>query len=189
MNYLAHLKLSQPDSHSMVGNLMGDFRKYTELDDLPVGIRDGIDNHLRVDRFTDSHAIIQELKTCFSSKRRRFAGLIIDVSFDHYLARHWNKYCDQSLDEFCSRTYQKLDDGREYMPDKMEYVVDLMTRYDWLGSYKHINVLEKTIDRMSERIRFENNLMGGIEEVENNYDTLEQGFLEFYPLLESHINI
>ena len=64
MNYLAHFKLSKPDIHSIVGNMMGDFRRFTELSTLPRSILDGIENHQRVDKFTDGHAVVNDLKSC-----------------------------------------------------------------------------------------------------------------------------
>lgn len=189
MNYLAHFKLSRPDTHSVVGNMMGDFRRFTELSTLPQSILDGIENHQKVDKFTDNHPVVDELKSCFSKRRRRFASLILDVTFDHFLACHWNKFSNVELNQFARSTYEKLNEGRKFMPSRMCFVVDMMIEYNWLESYVHISSLEKTINRMSQRIRFKNELAGAIEEVETNYTRLNQGFLRFYPLLERHINL
>ena len=88
MNYFAHLVLSQPTIESTVGNLLGDFARGVDQSKLEPAVLAGLKNHRAVDRFTDSHPEISALRQCFSSKRRRFAGIALDVYFDHLLMNH-----------------------------------------------------------------------------------------------------
>ena len=187
MNYLAHLKLSRPDAESMVGNLMGDFRKYLCGDSLPDTVRLGIENHVRVDKFTDSNTLILDLKRLFSHERRRFAGVIIDVVFDYFLIRHWQRFSDEKLDLFIDDTHDSISSKWDIMPERMQYVMDYMIREDWLRSYSTLEGIDHALDRMSTRIRFENKLAGAIEEIEHHYQELEEGFLQFFPELIVHI--
>ncbi len=187
MNYLAHLRLSRPDAESMVGNLMGDFRKYLGDEVLPENVHRGIQNHVRVDRFTDSNQIIRDIKNLFSHERRRFAGIIIDVAFDYFLIHHWQMFSHEELDGFIDRTHSKISSKRDIMPVRMQQVVDYMIREDWLRSYSTLKGIDYTLNRISARIRFENKLAGAIEEIEVNYARLEQGFLEFFPQLLEHV--
>ena len=188
MNYLAHLHLSPCSTHAIVGNLMGDFRKHITDTDLPEDILLGIENHCRVDRFTDSHAVVGELKQVFSSKRRRFAGIILDVAFDHYLSRYWHEFHDQERRDYIRYAYDCLQRGRGFMPSRMQHTVHYMIAEDWLGSYIDLDGIDTCLNRISKRIRFENNLYGAVEEVESHYAELEAGFLEFFPHLTTYVN-
>lgn len=187
MNYLAHADLSFPDSLSILGNLMGDFRKYIRNADLPDRVMLGIENHCRVDRFTDNHPGIINLKKLFSRHRRRYAGIIIDISFDYFLSKHWHKFNDGARDIFIGYVYDCLDHCRALMPSQMQRVMHYMIEEDWMGSYARMSGIETSLDRISYRIRFENNMRGAIEEVESNYEELENRFLEFYPQLNKYI--
>lgn len=187
MNYLAHLRLSQSDAESMVGNLMGDFRKYLDDTELPDKVSFGIKNHVRVDKFTDSHPVILELKSLFSRERRRFAGIVIDVTFDYFLIRHWQKYNDSDFNGFVDQTHSKIASLSWIMPERMQYVMDYMIRDNWLRSYASLEGIASALDRMAGRIRFENNFAGAIEEVKDNYQVLEDGFLEFFPELVEYV--
>lgn len=187
MNYLAHLRLSAPDAESMVGNLMGDFRKYLRSAVLPELVSRGIANHVRVDRFTDSNLQVLNLKRLFSPARRRFAGIIVDVSFDHFLIRHWQQFSDEDLEEFIDHTHHNISSLREIMPRHMQHAMDYMIRENWLRSYANLDGISFALNRMSSRIRFENKLSGAIEEVEQHYEELEQGFLQFFPELLEHV--
>lgn len=187
MNYLAHLRLSPSDAESMVGNLMGDFRKHLGETALPDRVNWGISNHLRVDKFTDTHPVILDLKCLFSKERRRFAGIVLDVAFDYFLTCHWQKFSDSDIDLFIDQAHDKIASLSDIMPTRMQYVMSYMIEDQWLRSYATLEGIGYALDRMSTRIRFENKMAGAIEEVENNYQELEEGFLLFFPSLLEHI--
>jgi acyl carrier protein phosphodiesterase len=189
MNYLAHSFLSRPTPHSIVGNLMGDFRKHiSPVHDLPGAVIRGIENHMQVDRFTDNDPRVIELKKLFSKRRRRFAGIIIDVTFDYFLLKHWNLYSKQEPQLFIQGVYKHLREQRYLMPEEMVRVTSLMAVNDWFSSYATLQGIGCVLDRMSARIRFENNLSGSVEEVLSHYQSLEKGFLDFFPRLNEHIS-
>ena len=187
MNYLAHLSLAQPNSHSLTGNLMGDFMKGVVMAELPPAIRQGILNHRAVDRFTDQHAAITELKPLFSKRYRRFAGVIIDISFDYFLTKHWGDFSSGSLSEFINDSYQGLLDGRFYMPLRMRSTVENMVKQDWLSGYTRFEQVSYALDRVADRIRFRNNFSGAGVEARKHYMLLEQAFMHLYPALQLHV--
>lgn len=189
MNYLAHLYLSTGSVHSIVGNLMGDFRKHITATDLPAGVLLGIENHCRVDKFTDNHVDVRRLKNLFSKNRRRFAGIILDVAFDHFLSCHWHAFHDEGRMQFINYVYGCLRQGRRYMPPRMQTAVHYMIGEDWLGSYVNLSGIDICLNRISQRIRFENKLYGAVAEVERHYAELESGFLEFFPQLIEQVNM
>ena len=179
--------LSNRDRHSIIGNLMGDFRRHLNGRALPEAVMGGIENHQRVDKFTDGHIEVRELKVCFSGKRRRFAGIILDLAFDHFLAVHWQRYSTEPLDEFIGYCYSCLVDGMDLMPERMQRAVKYMIREDWLGSYRDLSGIEVALNRLSRRIRFDNHLEGAVEEVVSNYALIESGFEAFFPELIKYI--
>lgn len=188
MNYLAHLTLSPRTTHALVGNLMGDFRKHVSAANLlPEDVLRGIENHCLIDKFTDKHPVICSLKNIFSKRRRRFAGIIMDVAFDYFLSCHWYDYQDEERTTFINHVYSCLRQGGCYMPPRMQHVVHYMIVEDWLGSYADLSGIATSLNRMSQRIRFRNNLFGAVEEVQANYTELECGFLEFYPQLIEYV--
>lgn len=166
---------------------MGDFRKYLNGESLPERVLQGIDNHQRVDRFTDNHPLVADARRLFSPGRRRFAGIILDVVFDHFLIRHWHNYYADEAPGFIQASYDDLDAMQHFMPARMQQVVGLMRRHDWLSSYGELSGVGRALDGISSRIRFKNDFAGAIDELEQHYDRLEQNFLGFYPDLVTHI--
>ena len=188
MNHFAHLVLSQPTVESTVGNLLGDFARGVNADLLPEPVRAGLLNHRAVDRFTDSHPLVLEMKQCFSRQRRRFAGIALDIYFDHLLLHNWDRFEQRPLDELIGAFYQRMTAGQALMPGTdMQRVTRRMVDYDWFGSYRELDAIAESLDRVAARIRFSNRFDNAIEDLQRNQQLIEQGFLEFYPDLQRHV--
>ncbi|MDP5134375.1 ACP phosphodiesterase [Rheinheimera baltica] len=187
MNYLAHTALAQPNHFSLVGNLLGDFCKGTALTTLPPPILAGLKNHRAVDVFTDSHPSVRDAKKVFSPSRRRFAGIALDVLFDHFLICHWTRFYDQPFSEYKQQLYTNLAAAEHLMPASMALTMRSVRQHDWFLSYQQLTGLGHALDRIASRIRFNNQFAGIIEEIKPNYALLEQVFLQFYPQLQQHV--
>lgn len=191
MNYLAHIYLAGDSDESILGNLLGDFVKGPIGNGYHPEIIKGIRTHRKVDVFTDSHEMFLASKRLISPQRRRFAGIIIDLAFDHFLTRNWSSYSSEDLTGLIENTYELLRRHRGILPEKLQLFLPRMIDEDWLGSYRELEGIGKTIDRISGRLkrRFkrENTMTGSLEEVELNYDALEQNFNEFFPELVSFV--
>ncbi|QPG04699.1 DUF479 domain-containing protein [Salinimonas marina] len=183
MNYLAHLALAQPTSASVQGNLLGDFMRGCQHEHFDFDVQCGLNNHRFVDRFTDEHAKIREAKSWFSSQRRRFAGIILDVSFDHFLISHWSQFYTQSFERFCEQRYALLQPALADMPLSMQRTVTSMLKHRWLDVYRTPEGLARALDNTAARIRFRHAFTGSIDEVMQHYAALKQTFLDFYPQL------
>lgn len=183
MNHLAHLFLSPPSVEARVGNLLGDFARGLDSSLLPSEVRRGLENHRAVDAFTDQHPDVKAAKTLFSSKRRRFAGVALDVLFDHYLLRHWRVFTDTPKSAFIEDVYHDLTVGRPLMPERMARVTQRMVEDDWLGAYESLDNIGLALDRIAGRIRFRNEFAGMIEEIRPLDAALEAHFLSFFPQL------
>jgi acyl carrier protein phosphodiesterase len=188
MNHFAHLVLSQPTVESAVGNLLGDFARGVDANSLPASVHAGLLNHRAVDRFTDSHSLVLEMKRCFSPRRRRFAGIALDIYFDHLLLLHWERFEQRGLDELIAEFYRRMAAGRSLMPGaEMRRVTRHMIDYDWFGSYRDADAIAESLDRVAARIRFANEFDNAIEDLQRHHPLIRDGFFEFYPQLQQHI--
>lgn len=187
MNHLAHLYLAQPNVESRVGNLLGDFARGVDVSTLPQGIRAGLYNHRAVDAFTDRHPSVFRARTLFSSQRRRFAGVALDVLFDHFLIRHWASFSSVDYPSYVDGLYEDLNKGQALMPVHMSLTINRLTQHDWLNAYASLDQIGRALDRIAAQIRFDNLFGGIIAEIRTHETALESIFLEFFPALIEHV--
>ncbi len=187
MNFVAHCFLAQGNSHSLVGNLLGDFCKGVNTNALAPNIYLGLMNHRAVDKFTDQHCEVLQAKHYFSAHRRRFSGIAIDVLFDYFLIKHWSQFCEICFDDFKRRTYQCLIDSLSLMPHQMANVMQRVVSQDWFASYQCKEGVGLALDRIASRIRFKNQFSGALEDIELHFEELEIAFSRFFPQLQFHI--
>ena len=181
MNYLAHLYLAERSTDSLIGNLLGDFVKGRLRGQYDADIMQGIALHRKIDTFTDAHAITRRSRNLISPGRRRFAGIIVDLGYDHFLARHWHRYTDVELSSFVGEVYRTLEHHSSILPDNLQRLLPLMMSEDWLGSYADLSGVAKALARISLRFKRTNNLIGSVAEIERHYECLENHFVEFFP--------
>ena len=187
MNYLAHLYLAQPNADSHFGNLLGDFGGHRHVKQMPITVKNALDNHYLVDKFTDSHPAIKEARQYFSVERKRFASIAVDVVFDHFLIQHWQKFNREPIADFKQNSYQLLNQCIPDMPSRMQVVVRNLTKNDWFKEYETTAGVGLALDNIARRIRFANNFSGAIEDIHRHYSELETVFLEFFPELTNHV--
>ncbi|SFN50385.1 acyl carrier protein phosphodiesterase [Marinobacter pelagius] len=185
MNHLAHVFLAPDSPEARVGSILGDFTRGVELSALPGEVHRGVRHHFSVDTFTDRHPQVLASKRLFSSQRRRFAGVALDILYDHFLLKHWYRFSDHDCDRFIERTYRELNENRHLMPPQMARVTARMVDYDWFGAYQDLENIGQALDRVASRIRFANRFEGMIEEIHDHRPELEERFLEFFPDLQS----
>lgn len=183
MNYLAHTLLGAPDRERIVGQLLGDFAAGMDLERLRPGVRQGVLRHRAIDAFTDTHPIVRSAKARFEPPFRRFAGIIIDVAFDHFLARHFERFSEIPLPDFTLSVYAALDAHGDQLSPRLVEVLPSMTRHDWLASYAHLENVERAFHGLARRVRRENPLLRAIEPVRADYAALERDFEDFFPEL------
>jgi len=189
MNYLAHLFLAENNPGSIVGSLLGDFVKGPLGNDFSKEILEGIVTHRKIDSFTDSHSIVIESKKLINQPRRRYAGIIVDVSFDHFLAKNWSDYSNEGLSAFIERVNRVLIDHIHLLPEKLKLIIPRMVAEDWLGTYKTVEGIGSILDRISGRLTNGNKMSGAVSELEFNYEKLEQNFKVFLPELMAFVEV
>lgn len=183
MNYLAHVFVAESSPHSIIGNLLGDFVKGPLHDQYSAEITEGIRFHRKVDVFTDAHPLHLQSRNLFSRYRRRFASIIVDVCYDHFLSRHWERFSDEKRENFISSIYDILQVHQRILPKNFQQILPSMIEQDWLGSYYHLSGIEIVLNRISYRLKRGNPLLGSISEIEHHYQKLEEDFLDFFPKL------
>ncbi len=187
MNYLAHLYFAGDSTGSRIGNLLGDFCRGVDTKSLSATVRQGLHQHRAIDAFTDNSAEIRSAKQYFAPHRQRFAGIAIDMLFDHFLIRHWSDFSALPFDLYKNQLYQKLQTDLPQMPASMQLTVAAIIRQDWFLSYADITQLGYALDQVARRIRFQNQFAGAIVDICAHYAALEQLFLDFFPRLQQHV--
>lgn len=190
MNYLAHLLLSANSPEMAIGGLLGDFVKGGRDRAYTAAVRAGIALHRDIDRYTDAHAAHRASRALVSPERRRFAGILVDIFYDHFLVRHWSSFSDAPLADFTTAIYAMLQQHRMTFPERLQRILPAMTRDDWLGSYGELAAIESAlggIRRRFSRYRRAAALVGAIAELEEHYAAHERQFLLLFPELIGYV--
>jgi acyl carrier protein phosphodiesterase len=184
VNYLAHLFLAGDNPAYLVGHMLGDFVKPREIAAYRPEIQIGIRMHQRVDAFSDSHAVFAASRRRFQPPYRRFAGILVDLVYDHFLATHWDNYSPGvSLPEFTRRAYAVLEGAEAILPGRLQRMLPHMVEGDWLSSYEDLNNVARALRGISRRLRRENPLDDALGALQENYAGLDRDFQLFFPEL------
>ena len=184
MNYLAHAWLARHSDEAMLGAILGDFVfGQSTLQDWPVSIRSEIVRHRRIDRYTDDHPAVVAARGLFDAAGlRRYAGIVLDVYFDHCLARDWLRWNDVSLTTFTSRVYRVLHDHRGQLPPRLQAIAPRMAAHDWLGSYRQRKNVDAAVRGIATRLsRNGERLIACLDVLRANETAVDAAFEAFFP--------
>ena len=188
MNHLAHFFLAEHSDDAFVGALLGDFVKgKIEAGTFPAQTRIEIMVHRHIDAFTDSDAQVSKSKQRFIKTRRRFAGIALDVAFDHFLVKNWSNYTNENLREFTQNIYAGLSKNLSYFPINFQTILPRMIADDWLISYMDFERLKFVLQRLSMRVRGGESLLEAFAEIKANYGFYNEIFKEFFPRLQAFV--
>ncbi len=181
MNYLAHLCLSGPDADWIVGNLAGDYVKGEPERRVPPGLVCGVRLHRAIDRYTDAHSTVRRAARRLPSARRRYAGVAIDMAFDHFLARDWQADDPSGFAEARQRAYALLRHRWHELPGRFQPVARAMAAQDWWASYATFDGIAHALTRMSQRLSRPNALADTVGDIAAAYTELDGDFQAFWP--------
>ncbi len=189
MNWLAHLRLAPPEPLVRLGNLSGDFVRGVDLAALSPELQRGIAHHRAIDRFVDAHPIVRASRARLQPPFQRLAPVLLDVFYDHFLARDWHQYGDgRSLGAFAAEVHEQLEAHAPLLPPRLQAAIPAMRRENWLLSYAELDGIDAILLRMSRRIVRPTPLAEGGQQLRAHYEDLAQDFAAFWPLLvqETH---
>lgn len=186
MNYLAHAWLARHSDDAILGAILGDFVfGHSTLQDWPPPIRIEIVRHRRIDRYTDDHPAVVAARGLFDAAGlRRYAGIVLDVYFDHCLARDWARWNGAPLDDFTARVYRVLLASRDGLPPRLQAIAPRMAAHDWLGSYRERRNVDHAVRGIATRLsRNGERLVACLDVLHANEAAIEAAFERFFPEL------
>lgn len=161
MNFLAHAVLAERTPALLVGGVIGDWIKGALPAGLPADLAQGVALHRAIDSFVETHPAFRCSRARISPERRRYAGVLVDVFYDHVLARDWPRFHPAHLPSYCQSVYRQIEFRLDQLPESAGFAMRLMAREDWLQSYAELDGIADVLSRMAQRARRPNPLAGG----------------------------
>jgi acyl carrier protein phosphodiesterase len=189
MNFLAHIYLSGDNDLMKIGNFMADGIRGKNFDNFPMEIQKGIILHRAIDTFTDAHPIFRQSTKRLHSNYRYYSGIIVDIFYDHFLAKNWSYYSDEKLEDFTERFYQSLRDNYDSLNEKTQKMMPYLIEQNWLLSYQTIEGIAIILEKMDNRMEHDSNMRFSVTELRTFYAEYEQEFTEFFKELIVHSNL
>ena len=184
MNYLAHAWLARDTDDAILGAILGDFVfGQSALQDWPPAVRAEIVRHRRIDQYTDAHPAVAAARGLFDhAGLRRYAGIVLDVYFDHCLARGWARWNGAPLGDFTARIYRVLEDHRDELPPRLHTIAPRMAAHDWLGSYAQRGNVDHAVRGIATRLsRNGDKLVACLDVLRAEEAQVDAAFEAFFP--------
>lgn len=187
MNFLAHIYLSGESDDIRLGNFIGDYVKGKEHSNYSPDVQRGILLHRKIDSFTDNHPIVRTHKTLFYNKFHKYAGVVTDIIYDHYLATNWHMFSDILLENYIQNVYEWLIQNVEKMPSDMHRMVPSMVKNDWLNAYKTIEGIGSVLIGMSKGTSLPAEYDFALLILRKHYQEIKHGFFDYFPQLIEYV--
>ena len=187
MNFLAHIYLSNNNDRIKIGNFIADAVRNKNLPEYHQETQLGIKLHWAIDDFTDHHPVVKKSKELLYNEHGKYAAVLVDIFYDHYLAKNWSKYSQENLGDFVDNFYNLLQKNKADLPDRIQQMLPYMVRYNWLYNYQFLDGIEKVLGGMSRRASFKNRMNLGVVDLKKHYSTFEEHFNIFFPELETFV--
>ncbi|RTY75405.1 DUF479 domain-containing protein [Flavobacterium sp. GSP27] len=185
MNFLAHIYLSGDNDLIKIGNFMADGIRGKHFESFPLEIQKGIVLHRAIDTFTDAHLVFRKSTKRLHEHYHHYAGVIVDVFYDHFLAKNWTKYSDEKLEDFVIRFYQSLYYNYEMLSERTKGLMPTMMKENWLVSYQTVEGIEHILTQMDHRTKNESKMRFATNELSEFYSEFEKEFTEFFEELNA----
>lgn len=187
MNFLAHVYLSGDNEDLIIGNFIADMVKGRQIENFQDGIVKGIELHRKIDNFTDSHAIVEQSKMRLRNKYRLYAGVVVDMFYDHFLAKYWTDYSLIPLPRFVGNVYGLLLKNYFLLPVRAKNVLPFMMASNWLVNYAHVEKLNNYFQGMARRTPFKSGMENAVVDLTKHYDEFSAEFTSFFPELIAYV--
>ncbi len=188
MNFLAHIYLSNDNDFIKIGNFMADGIRGNDYNNFPDDVKKGILLHRQIDTFTDSHLIYRKSKHRLHEKYGHYSGVIMDILYDHFLAKNWQNYSNEKLEDFAANFYKSLFDNENILTERTKNMLPYMYDRNWLVSYGTIAGIEMILFQMDHRTKHRANMQEAIVELKHFYVEFEEEFTAFFEELIAFSN-
>jgi len=184
MNFLAHIYLSDENDLIKIGNFMADGIRGKQFEHFPEDVQKGIILHRFIDTYTDSHDIFRQSTKRLHEKYHHYAGVIVDIFYDHFLAKNWTKYSDEKLEDFINRFYNSLHKNYDILTEKTQDLMPYMIERNWLLSYRTVEGIHQILTQMDRRSKNTSKMQFASEELKEFYVEFEEEFTAFFEQIQ-----
>ena len=185
MNFLAHIYLSGDNDLVKIGNFMADGIRGKQYENFPNEIQKGILLHRTIDTYTDAHPIFRQSTKRLHKNYHHYAGVIVDVFYDHFLAKNWNTYSQEKLEEYVERFYQSLHQNRDILTSRTQGLMPYMIQHNWLVSYQTVEGIKRILTQMDSRTNQQSKMRFATNELLEFYSDFEDEFTAFFKDLQT----
>ena len=187
MNYLAHLFLAGSDEGLIIGNFIADSLRGKEMLLYSEKIQNGIKLHRKIDQFTDSHPVVKQTNSRLRNSAAKYAPVVTDIIYDHFLAANWSKYTSVPLNDFARLKYEFLGAHIMDLPLKMHELFYVMVEQNWLVNYSDLKGIARTLSELSVKVKFANTMATSILDLEKDYESFQSDFFNFFPDIQEFV--
>ncbi len=180
MNFLAHIYLSFDNEEISVGNFIADSIKGSKYKHLPSKVQKGILLHRAIDTFTDAHPIPRRSSKRLHKNYRHYSRVIVDIFYDHFLAKNWELYSTIPLEEYTDNFYKVLERHKDILPEKTLRMMPYLIEDNWLLSYASVEGISEVLAGMNRRTGYRSNMNLSINELREYYAEFESEFTSFF---------
>ena len=187
MNFLAHIYLSGENNHIKIGNFMADGIHGKNFDEFPPDVQKGIRLHREIDTFTDFHPIFRQSKHRLHECYGHYSGVIMDIFYDHFLAKNFSNYSKEPLADFAQDFYKLLDENVSILTPRFKMILPILKEENWLFLYATIPGITHILYNMDRRTRLKSNMQYSVEELVLYYSEFEFEFSVFFAEMEEFV--
>ncbi len=179
MNYLAHAYLSQGNEDLLIGNFIADHLRGNDFSTYPEGVVNGILLHRKIDSYTDAHPLFKDSKRVFYKGFEKYSGILVDMYFDHLLAKFFKKYHEAPLEVFSANVYAVYQNNTHLMPESSTRFLNYVITNGVYQNYSDLKGIETVLTHLSHRIGHQVALNDSIPLFLEAEPKLEQNFIHF----------
>ncbi|WP_296316478.1 ACP phosphodiesterase [Winogradskyella sp. UBA3174] len=185
MNFLAHIYLSGGNELLTIGNFVADGVRGNKYTSYPIEIQAGIQLHQEIDTFTDAHPLFRRCTKRLHKGYGHYSGVIVDIFFDHFLAKNWNVYSDIPLKDYINDFYASLNNHLEILPPRFKNLTPIMIEGNWLLSYAELDGIQLVLNGMNTRTKGLSKMNEATKELKLHYNAFEKDFSQFFEELKT----
>ncbi len=180
MNFLAHIYLSFNDDEIILGNFIADSIRGNKYKHLPNRIQKGIELHRYIDSFTDAHPTVRQSTKRLHEKYSHYSSVIVDIFYDHFLAKNWTAYSETPLAIYVANFYDLLADNYKILPDGTKQMLPHMIADNWICNYAKLEGIGRVLNGVNRRTKNRSKMNFAVLDLEIHYTAFEAEFTSFF---------